>query len=100
MIGALIACDETHSAPPRAPQGPMADSASSLDSMKGCEAMGKVTAPNDSNADFEMREKAAKQGATHVYRMPVEDQTGLGVDRPTRVYGQMFRCSASDAGAR
>jgi hypothetical protein len=78
----------------------MADAASSLDSMSACEPLGKVTAANGPGADFEMREKAAKEGATHVYRMPVEDQTGFGVERPTRVYGQMFRCGAREGGAK
>ena len=101
LFGLVIACDETRNTPARAPHGPMAESASSLDSMSACEPLGKVTAANDPAADFEMREKAAKAGATHVYRMPAEDQTGFGaaVEHRDRVYGQMFRCGARDAGA-
>ena len=97
----LTACDEARSAPVRVPEGPMAQAATSLASMSACAPLGKVTAKDGPNADFDMRQKAARQGATHVYRMPVTDQTGFGsaLESRERVYGEMFRCGAGDAGA-
>ena len=97
----LFACDEARGTPTHVPEGPMAKSATSLQSMSGCEQLGKVTAKDGPNADFEMREKALKEGATHVYRMPVTYQTGFGgaLESRARVYGQMFKCGAGDAGA-
>ncbi len=96
----LAACDEARGTPTHVPEGPMAQAASSLSSMSGCVELGKVTAKNGPNADFEMRHKAAREGATHVYRMPTTDQTGFGgaLESHERVYGQMFKCGAGDAG--
>jgi len=78
----------------------MADVASSMKEVSGCEAMGKVTAKNGPDADFEMREKAAKAGATHVYRAPLNDQSGFGagVETHERVHGEMFRCGSKEGG--
>ena len=78
----------------------MAEPAQSLSSMSACEGLGKVTAKDGPGADIEMRQKALKAGATHVYRMPNTDQTGFGsaLESRERVYGQMFRCGAADAG--
>jgi hypothetical protein len=97
----LPACDEARGTPTHIPEGPMAQAAGSLASMSGCEQLGKVTAKDGPNADFDMRQKAAREGATHVYRMPVSDQTGFGsaLESRERVYGQMFKCGARDSGA-
>lgn len=79
----------------------MADVATSMQAVSGCEPMGKVTAKNGPDADFEMREKAAKAGATHVYRAPLADQSGFGaaIESRERVHGEMFRCGAKEGGA-